>query len=64
VRLRAPLLGSYAPQCYYPYHLAVGLTLGRHQGVSVHVHGGRDRGVPHQFLLHPIGAPVESSQDR
>jgi hypothetical protein len=38
-----------APQCH-PDHLAVGLTLGRHQGVSVHVHRGRDLGVPHQFL--------------
>jgi len=45
-----------APQCH-PDHLAVGLTLGRHQGVSVHVHRGRDLGVPHQFLLHSHRRP-------
>ena len=27
--------------------------LGRHQGVSVHIHRGRDLGVPHQLLMHP-----------
>ncbi len=35
-------IGLSAPQCHL-HDLAVGLTLGRHQGVSVNVHRGRYR---------------------
>jgi len=44
-------MGLSAPQCHL-HNLAVGLPLGRHQGVSVHVHRGQYLGMPHQFLLH------------
>ena len=52
-----------APQCL-PDDFGVGFPLGFHQRVAVHVHRGRDLGVPHQLLLYPIGAPVSSSQER
>jgi hypothetical protein len=56
-------IGVFAPQCHLHY-LAVGLPLGRYQGISVHVHRGGNLSVPHEFLLHAIGAPVLSSQER
>ena len=43
-----------APECHFDY-LAVRLTLGAHQSVPVHIHRGRDLGVPHQLLLHCHG---------
>jgi hypothetical protein len=34
------------------HDLLIGVALGGHQGVAVGIHGGRDLGVAHQFLLH------------
>lgn len=47
-----------------PLPPAVGLPPGRHQGVPVHIHRGRNLRVPHQLLSHPDGAHVSSSQER
>ena len=51
VCLQSPLHWLCAPQ-YLPDNGRVGVGFCFHQRVAVHVHCGRDLGVPHQLLLH------------
>jgi hypothetical protein len=45
-------LPAVMPSCCWG-HLAIRLSLGAHQGVSVDIHRGRNLSVPHQLLLRP-----------